>query len=105
MPVIEKSEKMVEVTVAPRRSIQTTGIDGRAKLNGPGSKVMVLEWDVERLAKQGFIIDPHAKGRQFTADEIAAADVSAYLPKDGGVKIEEDTDQKIIKPMQGKASR
>jgi hypothetical protein len=101
--------KMVEVTVARRRSIFTNAPlrdenapyskenqpTGPGKFHGPGSKVMVDESELERLFKQGFIIDPHAK--KVTAAEVEAADLSDYVPQDGDVTVSEKTDQAVKK--------
>ena len=94
--------KQIEVVVAPRKSIHLNGSqiglgkDAPGQVFGPGSKVLVDESEVERLVKQGFIIDPQAKG--ITAADIAAADASAYLPGANDarpVSISEKSDQSI----------
>lgn len=98
----EDKDRLVEVTVAKRRSIYLNGdqIPGGkpgqpGKFVGPGEKAMVPVSDLSRMVKQGFILDPHAK--KLTADEIAAADLSAYVPIGEEVKITENSDQSIKK--------
>lgn len=98
------SDKMVEVTVAPRRSIWENGDKGRpGKLRGPGTKVLVPEWDLERLHKQGFIRDPHVKKLTDTEidatlideDNLAKAYGLNKQGEEGETTITESTDQKI----------
>jgi len=96
-----ESEKMVTVTVAPRRSIHTRVARGMPlRVHGPGSQVEVAEKECERLLKQGFIVDPSAK--KLTQAEIDSADLSHALPG-AGVKVTEDAAQSVRPANKGTA--
>ena len=93
--------RMVEVTVAKRRSLQTRLAKGAPSIvHRPGSKVMVPEAELERLHKQGFIVDPHEK--KLTQEQIEAASLDHAIGGDT-LSITEKSDQSI-KPT-GKAAR
>lgn len=69
----EKSMKLVKVVVAHGRSIHVNGSNGeQPRLIGPGRVVEVEEWDIPRLVKGKFIVDPHAKKK--TVAEIEETD-------------------------------
>lgn len=95
------AEKMVTVTVAKRRSIQHRLVkNGPSVVYGPGQTLEVPERDLERLYKQGFIVDPHEK--ELTQEQIDAASAAHAVGGQADVKVSEDA-QQSIKP--GKASR
>ena len=67
--------KLVEVTVAKRRSIQQRNKAGeRSKVYLEGETCFVDESELDRLYSAGFIVDPHAK--TLTPDEVSAADLA-----------------------------
>jgi hypothetical protein len=85
--------KPVEVTVARGHSIHVNGLNGKPDtIKLPGEKVTVDESEIERLVKQKFIVDPHAK--KLSAADIEAASVADYVPG-GDVQVTEQTDQQI----------
>lgn len=97
----QNQDELVSVTVAKRRTIQHRLKKGdQMKIFREGETVEVPRWDVARLLRQGFIVDPDEK--ELTQAQIdSAGDASAYLPKSGDVKINEDTDQKVLQPQAG----
>lgn len=90
----EKSTKLVKVVVAPRRSIYTNGVNGgQGKMNGPGKVVEVEEWEIARLVKDKFILDPFAKKK--TAAEIEESEFNdAELKQAYGLSLATEDDSK-----------
>lgn len=98
----QNNDELVTVTVAKRRTIQHRQKRGdQMTIFREGQTLDVPRWDVARLIRQGFIVDPDEP--ELTKAQIeGAGDPAAYTQKNAGLKITEDTDQKVSQGKGGK---